>query len=459
MKIKSLFISTAFILGLANFLKAQLPNNIPTNNLEVYYSFENNSNDYLGNCNGVNFGANLTNDANGNANSAYSFNGSTDYIDIPAEFVNGLSLSSQTFRIKFKIDQSGSFTLWCKDGSWQEAAIYIEPDNSIGLFWAFPNYYSGIRSNVNTIQLGIWNDVFIIISNNIASMYINGIQQITYQGINVTSSTISYSHSGSCAPQIGNNRFGFSKTNCSSTSFHLGEIDEFGLWSRELTTSEIVNISLPCSQTFTLQPNNQTTSLGLNVQFTANSSNATADYQWQTNPLNLGWIDITNNSNYSGVNSNSLTINNVQISNQNQVFRVITTSGNCIDTSDIALINILDTCITNITVYDTILTTVTDTLLINAQLTGINPPINNNILKIFPNPANTHITINYGNFSSMSGYTLNIVNSIGQTVFTTPINQQTSYIDLSTWTGSGIYYVQLIDTQNNTIENRKIVIQ
>jgi len=138
---------------------------------------------------------------------------------------------------------------------------------------------------------------------------------------------------------------------------------------------------------------------------------------------------------------------------------VISTSENCIDTSNVAVINIIDTCITNITIYDTLLTTVTDTLVINAVITGLNPPNNLNALKIFPNPANTHITIDYGNFNTMSGYTLNIVNSVGQTVFTTPINQQTSYIDLSTWTGNGIYFVQLIDPQNNTIENRKIVIQ
>jgi photosystem II stability/assembly factor-like uncharacterized protein len=80
-------------------------------------------------------------------------------------------------------------------------------------------------------------------------------------------------------------------------------------------------------------------------------------------------------------------------------------------------------------------------------------------LSMYPNPASTHITIDYSNFNAMSGYTLTIVNSIGQTVFTTPINQQTSYIDLSTLTGNGIYFVQLIDPQNNTIENRKIVIQ
>ena len=78
---------------------------------------------------------------------------------------------------------------------------------------------------------------------------------------------------------------------------------------------------------------------------------------------------------------------------------------------------------------------------------------------INPNPANNHITIDFGNFASMNGYNLKITNSIGQTVYTTPINQQSSYIDLSTWGGNGIYFVQIIDTQNNTIENRKIVLQ
>jgi hypothetical protein len=239
----------------------------------------------------------------------------------------------------------------------------------------------------------------------------------------------------------------------------MGEIDEFGLWSRALTSNEITNISLPCSQSFTLQPSNQFVTTGTNAQLTANSSEPTATYQWQSNPINFGWSNIPNNQNYSGATTSNLSVNSVDLSNHNQTFRVIATSGNCIDTSNVAVINILDTCITNVTVYDTLLTTVTDTLIINTQITGINPPNNLNTLKVFPNPASTHITIDYGNFNVMSGYTLTIVNSIGQTVFTTPINQQTSFIDLSTWTGNGIYFVQIIDPQNNTIENRKIVIQ
>ena len=91
--------------------------------------------------------------------------------------------------------------------------------------------------------------------------------------------------------------------------------------------------------------------------------------------------------------------------------------------------------------------------------TAVSDVSSNIKITIYPNPANTHITIDYGEFASMSGYTLNIVNAMGQMVFTTPINQQTSLIDLSRSTESGIYFVQLVDQQNNTIENRKIVIQ
>ncbi len=118
-----------------------------------------------------------------------------------------------------------------------------------------------------------------------------------------------------------------------------------------------------------------------------------------------------------------------------------------------------DTCI--VTINDTItsLISVTDTLIINTLITGLTPPNNLNTIKVFPNPTNNHITIDFGNFASMNGYILKITNSIGQIVFTTPINQQSSYIDLSTWSGNGIYFVQVIDSQNNTIENRKIVLQ
>jgi hypothetical protein len=103
--------------------------------------------------------------------------------------------------------------------------------------------------------------------------------------------------------------------------------------------------------------------------------------------------------------------------------------------------------------------TVTDTLLINMGITGFNPITYNNTIKIFPNPTNDHITIDYGNFASLNGYQLKIENSLGQQVFQTNINQQSNYLSLNKWGGNGLYFVRIIDPQGNTIDIRKIVLQ
>jgi len=108
--------------------------------------------------------------------------------------------------------------------------------------------------------------------------------------------------------------------------------------------------------------------------------------------------------------------------------------------------------------YQTV--TVIDTLVINANLTGYNPITFANTIKIFPNPSNDHITIDFGNnYSTMNGYTLKITNSLSQIVYTTSINQQQTTVDLNTWSGNGIYFVHLIDANSSTIDIRKIVLQ
>jgi hypothetical protein len=138
-------------------------------------------------------------------------------------------------------------------------------------------------------------------------------------------------------------------------------------------------------------------------------------------------------------------------------------------------VNVYDTTIVTETLYDTVtvietlyemvydtvttFTTVTDTLIINTLITGINPPNNSNTIKVFPNPAGSFITIDYGNFALMSGYQLRIENSLGQQVFQTNITQQTDSLSLSTWGGNGLYFVHIVDPQGNTIDIRKIVLQ
>ena len=108
------------------------------------------------------------------------------------------------------------------------------------------------------------------------------------------------------------------------------------------------------------------------------------------------------------------------------------------------------------TTYDTSYVSVTDTLIIETTL-GINNTLHNTI-KIYPNPASDHITIDNGNYAAMAGYSLSIKNNAGQVVFQSAINQAQFTVDLSTWSGNGIYFVHLLDNQNNTVTVRKIVL-
>jgi hypothetical protein len=102
--------------------------------------------------------------------------------------------------------------------------------------------------------------------------------------------------------------------------------------------------------------------------------------------------------------------------------------------------------------------TVTDTLLINSVITGFNPITYQNTMKVWPNPTNDHITIDNGNIANFTGYQIKITNTLGVQVFQSAITQQQFYIDLSTWTGNGIYFIHIIDAKSNTIDIKKIIL-
>ena len=192
-----------------------------------------------------------------------------------------------------------------------------------------------------------------------------------------------------------------------------------------------------------------------------------------TNPANgalgakYGYIDYTFSSDYDVVihgfyyqnTFNAPILANSQLTfpsdlNCLQIDTVTVTVYDTITTN----VTIYDTITTNITTYDTLLVSVTDTLFINTSL-GLPAPNNTNAIMVYPNPANDHITIDNGNFALMSNYTLKIENSLGQQVFSSLVNQQQFYVDLNGWSGNGVYFLKLINPQNNIVTVRKIVLQ
>jgi hypothetical protein len=444
MKRKSLLLTAVATIGLTAATMAQtVPNYVPTNGLVGWWPFNGNANDESGNGNnGTVNGATLTTDRFGNANKAYSFDGVNDWIESPnnsiffndtmAFSVWGKFNTTSGFHVTYSSSSNGSYV-------YSSSAIGGHTNTNLGC-----GGYGGV-GNLNTNLDNNWHNLVGVISGNTTSFYLDGLIVSTWSNSIISCNDI-------------NNKMYFGVDIFGSPEFSLGIYDDIGIWNRALTQEEITLLYNSCSgNEIITQPVNTIQSVGSNAQFNLNAVTG-CTYQWQNNPINNGWQNVPNNANYSGGTTNNLTVNNVQLSNHNQPFRVIATSGNCIDTSNIAIIQIADTCITNVTIYDTLLTTVTDTLIINTTL-SLPAPNNQNTILIYPNPASDHITIDNGNYTAMAGYSIKIENNAGQQVFQSAVNQPQFYIDLSTWSGNGLYFVHLIDPQNNTVTVRKIVLQ
>jgi hypothetical protein len=83
----------------------------------------------------------------------------------------------------------------------------------------------------------------------------------------------------------------------------------------------------------------------------------------------------------------------------------------------------------------------------------------NKSFSIYPNPAKDHITIDCGTLTNVVGYSIKIVNTLGQEVFNKPMNTQQYYVPLNSWGGQGMYFVNVIDAQGHTIDIKKIILQ
>ncbi len=453
---KSLFTAFAVGLCLSVNVMAQVPSYVPTNGLVGWWPFNGNANDESGNGNnGTVNGATLTADRFGVANKAYSFDGVDDFVNVAYNnSFNSFPISINLWVNTNSNQRSGivNFYEGCSNNGW---AITSTTGQSFSAYY-FSSNGSYINLDNNSILLnGSWKMITTVFQSDSCFRYINGIlvdaSSFNFLNQNANSSStntnLTFGKMIESACQVNNGPY-----------FFNGKMDEIAIYNRSISDCEIQDLynSQINSVVGSILTSTQSATVGSAV--TLSSTTTSQSLQWQTNGVNLGWQNVPSNTTYSGGSTNTLTVNNVQLSNHNQPFRLIASNGNCTDTSNVATIQIADTCITNVTVYDTLQTTVTDTLIINTTL-SLPAPNNENTILIYPNPASDHITIDNGNYTAMAGYTIKIENNAGQQVFQSLINQAQFYVDLSTWSGNGLYFVHLIDAQGNTVTVRKIVLQ
>jgi len=102
--------------------------------------------------------------------------------------------------------------------------------------------------------------------------------------------------------------------------------------------------------------------------------------------------------------------------------------------------------------------TVTDTLKIDITPTSYNPMTFETTIKVYPNPTKDLLYISCGDYTKVSNYKLKITNSLSQEIWSTTITQNNYSVSMSSFGGTGLYFMEVYDANNNKIDVKKIVL-
>jgi hypothetical protein len=236
MKKKYSLLTITLILGFMTSIFGQgIPPYVPTDGLIGWWPFSGNANDESGNNNnGTINGAVLTTDRLGNANSAYSFDGSSSYISIPSS----ASLESPATRITmsawvnlagFSLIGQPFDPILMKSDNGANAFMYrFDIDiNGAGFYAGINNWNNNVGTPYNFL-LNQWYMVSAVLDSSAAYFYLNdslvGAQVFT---TNILNNTLPL--------EIGRDVPG-------STEVFNGKIDEIGIWNKALTHEQISNL-------------------------------------------------------------------------------------------------------------------------------------------------------------------------------------------------------------------------
>ena len=328
------------------------------NGLVGYWPFCGNANDESGNGNdGMVNGATLTEDRFGNANSAYAFDGLSNFIEI-----------NNNTSFDFFLNNSYTVNHWVRLNDLISTQAFIGQGDGEGQyqnrFWrTYLNQESinaHIRGNgsdpqdTHCAESVSGNFEWLMVSmirnyNESLSLFINGSLAVTMPDITGPSNPFS---------EMRNILIGcfLDASSNSHMQFLNGDLDDIAIYNRALTPEEITQLYTGIAPCNLIASETQDTpaEVGGSAQFYVTLNSDTSSMKWQTNAANLGWTDVPDNDTYSGVQTQNMLVTNVSLANHEQPFRIIVSNSVCSDTSDVALLLVSNTC----TAYDTMYTTI-----------------------------------------------------------------------------------------------------
>ena len=105
-------------------------------------------------------------------------------------------------------------------------------------------------------------------------------------------------------------------------------------------TTKPATLDVLCNPIVNTQPGNQTKTEGEKATFTVSSFDSKATFSWQSN-IGMGFQNLNEAGQYSGVSTDILSVSNVLLANDNQKFRCILSSEGCFDTSKAANLKVI----------------------------------------------------------------------------------------------------------------------
>lgn len=213
--------------------------NIPTDGLVAYYPFNGNANDESGNgINGTVMGATLTTDRFGNNNSAFSFDGTNDYIKANA---TTFPTAQRTVSIWFYTETVSNRPGLLGYGGGPRATTWFQAINGLGrqsfhmqshwLVNAIDYYYS--QPPVNA-----WYHWIMTTDSSGTKIYINGIFK--------TSNTIYVNNTNVDGKELGIgvivNTNGSAPYTDGNVKYFNGILDDIRIYNRALTETEIQSL-------------------------------------------------------------------------------------------------------------------------------------------------------------------------------------------------------------------------
>ncbi|MDP2189398.1 MAG: LamG-like jellyroll fold domain-containing protein [Sphingobacteriaceae bacterium] len=308
----------------AGTVQAQIPASVPTNGLVAYYGFEGNILDASGSNNHLTQSGTVTatTDRFGTPNSAY-------------EFSTAGHLTNTAPSFTLNPTQSFSFSAWLyKTGG--TVAIMTGLSTAGNFITLLQNSTTITSFGTNKQQSAwIWAQTPVVLNTWEHYVCVYNAPNMTLYKNGVAVATNVFTHT---AVTSANLPLWIGRGINTGSNF-IGKIDDVGWWNRALDSNEVQLLFTGCDAVIGQQPSNVQVQRNQNSSLVISGPGASATRQWQMN-TGTGFAALSNGTRFSGVNSDTLRINNVDFDLNQASFRCIVASTNCGDTSTAVVLTV-----------------------------------------------------------------------------------------------------------------------